>query len=122
MIWFALLSIGLGAGVASGMFGIGGGLLIVPALLLVLSFPPHMAMATSLVALLLPVGASAVYAYWSEGKIDQQHILYGLLIGAGLFIGAYFGARLAISLDAGILRKSFAIFLVFAAVLTWFKA
>ncbi len=121
MIWFLLGGIGVGAGILSGMFGIGGGLLIVPALLWILKFPMHTASATSLVALLLPVGAFAVYEYYTSGRLSQQHIIYGLVIGLGLFVGAFFGARIALSVDQVTLRKGFAVFLAFAAVLTWFK-
>jgi uncharacterized membrane protein YfcA len=116
-----LAAIGLVSGIASGLFGVGGGILIVPALMLLMKFPTHTAMATSLVALLLPVGAWAVCNYYASGKITNQHIIYGLVIGACLFVGAFIGSKIALSLDQATLRKGFAAFLVFAAVLVWFK-
>ena len=123
MTWLLLCGIGIGAGVFAGMFGIGGGLLIVLALLWVMKFPIHVASAMSLVALSIPLGAViAVYQYYVAGKITTQHILYGLMICLGLGIGAFFGARWAISMDQTLLRKGFAVFLVFVAVMTWAKA
>ncbi len=121
MIWAILGLIGVVAGVLSGLFGIGGGLVIVPALLLTMNMPIQTATPVSLVALLMPVGAFAVYTYYQSGRLTNEHILYGLMIGLGLFLGAYLGARFALTLNPMVLRKSFAIFLVFAAVLTWFK-
>ena len=121
MLVLSLMAVGLVSGIASGLFGVGGGILIVPALMLVLKFQTHTAMATSLVALLLPVGAWAVYNYYASGKLTNQHIVYGLIIGACLFVGAFIGSKIALSLDQATLRKGFAAFLVFAAVLVWFK-
>jgi len=122
VIWTILALIGLGAGVLSGLFGIGGGLVIVPALLLILKFDAHTAAATSLVALLMPVGAFAVYEYYNAGKITALHISYGLVIGVALFFGAFLGAKLSLNLDQSTLKKAFAIFLVFAAALVWARA
>ncbi len=123
MMWLTLVLIGVIAGAASGIFGIGGGLLIVPALLWILRFPMHVATATSLAAMMLPIGAwISVYEYYTAGKINVQHLGYGLVICAGMVLGAYFGSRFAITVDQTILRKSFAVFLIFAAILTWFKA
>jgi uncharacterized membrane protein YfcA len=122
MVWLFLLAIGLVAGVTSGTFGIGGGLLIVPALILLMKMPIQTASAVSLVALLLPVGSLAVYEYWHAGKLTSQHIWFGLIIGIGLFIGAFFGARLAVNINEAALKKAFAVFLVFMAALIWWRA
>lgn len=123
MIWIVLALTGLVAGVASSIFGIGGGLLIVPALLWILKFPVPVAAATSLAAMMLPVGAAiSVYEYYTTGKIMAIHIVYGVLICIGMAVGAYFGSRFAVTASPDLLRKAFAVFLVFAAVLTWFKA
>ena len=110
------LGIGLAAGVLSGLFGIGGGIVIVPMLILLAHMAPITATGTSLGALLLPVGALGAYQYYRTGNID---IKVSLLIAAGLFIGAYFGARLAVGLDPVIMRRSFAVFLVLVAVRLW---
>jgi uncharacterized protein len=108
--------IGLGAGVLSGLFGIGGGVVIVPALMLVAAMKPQMATGTSLGALLLPVGALGVYEYYRAGHFNVRA---SLLIAVGLFIGAWFGAKLALSLSPLYLKRAFAIFLVIVAVRMW---
>ena len=86
------LCIGLAAGVLSGMFGIGGGIVIVPALVLLSSFSTKTALGTSLGALLLPVGLLGAYTYWENGNLDVRA---SLLIAVGLTLGVAAGARLA---------------------------
>lgn len=108
--------IGLGAGVLSGLFGIGGGVVIVPALMLLVAMKPAMATGTSLGALLLPVGALGVYEYYRAGHFNMRA---SLLIAIGLFIGAWFGAKLALSLSPVALKRAFAIFLVIVAIRMW---
>ncbi len=116
-VW--LLAVGLGAGVLSGIFGIGGGIVIVPLLVLGLGFPQSRASGISLVALLLPVGALGVWQYYKEGKIGPEHVQGGLLIALGLFVGAYFGARLAVQLPEVMLKRGFAVLLVVVAFRMW---
>jgi hypothetical protein len=108
--------IGLGAGVLSGLFGIGGGIVIVPALIFFAKFQPQMATGTSLGALLLPVGALGAWQYWKAGSLEWRP---SLLIATGLFFGAFIGARIALTLPAPVLRKAFAVFLVLVAVQMW---
>lgn len=123
MIWIILAATGLAAGILAGLFGVGGGLIIVPALVLLLQMPQHSASALSLIALMLPLGpAIAAYQYYQAGKIGSQHFLYGVLIACGLAFGAYIGSRLSLSLDQKTLQRGFAIFLVFAAALIWYRA
>jgi uncharacterized membrane protein YfcA len=112
---------GFVAGILSGLFGIGGGLVIVPALIYLFNLPQHTATGTSLVALLLPVGLLAVYEYYSSGKLTLENIKWGLLIAIGLFLGAFVGARIARYLPEAILRKSFAVILLFGAIKMWFQ-
>ncbi|WP_303682290.1 sulfite exporter TauE/SafE family protein [Pelodictyon luteolum] len=116
-----MLFIGLLAGVLSGMFGIGGGIIIVPALVLILGMTQQTASATSLVALLLPVGILGVLEYYREGRISMDNIWLGLLLAAGLFIGAYFGAKIATHLSGTVLRRAFAVFTGIVALRLWFK-
>lgn len=111
------LGIGLLAGVLSGVFGIGGGVVIVPALILLAGFVPIMATGTSLAALLLPVGALGAYEYYKKGHLNLPAALW---IALGLFIGVWFGARLAQHLSPVQLRRSFAVFLVLVAGRIWF--
>lgn len=114
-----LVLIGLAAGVLAGLFGIGGGVLIVPALIYFAAMPIKTATGTSLGALLLPVGLLGAMAYWKAGHIDVRA---SLIIAAGLFFGALFGARLALTMQSGLLQRAFAIFLVAVAVRMFIKA
>ena len=101
------------------MFGIGGGIVIGPALILLASFAPQTATGTSLGALLLPVGALGAWEYYHRGHVN---IAASLWIALGLFVGAWFGARIALSLSGPQLQKAFAIFLVLMAIRVWTKA
>lgn len=108
--------IGLGAGVLSGLFGIGGGVVIVPALMLAANMSPLAATGTSLGALLLPVGALGAWAYYKSGHLD---IRIALLLAVGLFLGAYGGAKLAMTIPPVYLKRAFAVFLVLVAIRVW---
>lgn len=105
------LSIILGvlAGVFSGFFGIGGAVIIVPALVYLFKFPQHYAQGTALVALLLPVGALAVYKYYQTGNAS---IKIGLLISLGFFIGGFIGASVAQSVPNLLLKRLFGVLLL----------
>jgi uncharacterized protein len=111
--------IGLIGGVLSGLFGIGGGLVIVPALILVAGFPIATAAGTSLAALLLPVGLFGALEYYRAGNVD---IRAAAVIAVGLLIGAYFGARLGTALPPETVQRAFGIFLlIVGARLTLFS-
>ena len=112
------IAIGLAAGVLAGMFGIGGGIVIVPALIILAKMSATSATGTSLGALLLPVGALGAWEYWRHGHVN---IRAAALVALGLFLGAWFGARLAIQLPPAVLRRSFAVFLLVVAVRLWVK-
>jgi len=92
-----VLVIGLLAGILGGFIGVGGGVLIVPALVLLFGFDQHLAVGTSLGALLPPVGILGAYEYYKHGHLN---LTYALLLGAGLLIGGYFGAIYAVKLPA----------------------
>jgi uncharacterized membrane protein YfcA len=108
--------IGAAAGVLSGLFGIGGGVVIVPALLYAARMSQLTATGTSLGALLLPVGALGAWEYYRTGNLDVRA---ALMIAVGLFFGAFFGAKLAHVLTAIQLKRAFAVFLVLVAVRVW---
>lgn len=114
--YLTYLSIGLIAGVCSGLFGVGGGAIIIPALVLILGIPQQEANATSLVALLLPVGILALWKYYKSGFLNSTHFKGGLFIALGLLFGALVGALFATKMDPIILRKSFAVFLIVIAI------
>jgi len=113
------IAIGLAAGVLAGLFGIGGGVVIGPALILLAKYPPQLATGTSLGALLLPVGALGAWEYYRRGNLN---ITTSLWIAVGLLFGAWVGAKLAQSLSGPQLQKAFAIFLVLIAIRVWVKA
>lgn len=116
MLW-ALL-IGLFAGVGSGLFGIGGGIIIVPALILCYGMTQQTAQGTSLVALLMPVGILGVMNYYQKGMID---LTKGGLIAMGVLAGAYFGSKIAVGVDPVVMRRMFAGFLVVVAAYIFFR-
>jgi len=113
------LAIGLVAGVLSGLFGIGGGVVIVPALVLLGGMKPETATGTSLAALLLPVGALGAWHYHQHGFVQ---IRVALWIALGLTLGAWLGSHLAVKLPAPDLQRAFALFLVVVAVHLWLSA
>ena len=106
-------AIGLLAGVLSGLFGIGGGIVIVPLLVLLIGFTTTQAAGTSLAALLLPVGALGAYEYWRAGQID---IRVAAVLAVGLLLGAYLGARLGISLPVELVQRAFGVLLVVVGI------
>lgn len=109
MDWGILVLIGLSAGVCSGIFGIGGGVLIVPALVFLLHFSMQRAIGTSLAVLLPPVGAAAVYAYYRAGNIDWWA---ALVLALTVLVGAWVGARVANQMSEHLLRVVFGVFLL----------
>lgn len=114
-----LLVLGLAAGVLSGLFGIGGGVVIVITLVLIGRMPILQATGTSLGALLLPVGLLGALEYYRRGLLDVRA---SALIALGLFLGAWFGAKLAIGTPPATLQRLFSIFLVVLAVRMWIGA
>ncbi|HMB05626.1 MAG TPA: sulfite exporter TauE/SafE family protein [Isosphaeraceae bacterium] len=118
--WQAVASalvLGLVAGVLSGMFGIGGGLVIVPTLVIVYHEEIKTATGTSLFALMWPVGLLGVIEYWRRGELRP---VAGLWIAVGLFFGAYFGAKITGAISPATMRRIYGIFLL--VVGTYFLA
>ena len=113
------LAIGLVAGVLSGLFGIGGGVVIVPALIVVAQMKPETATGTSLAALLLPVGLLGAWHYHRHGFVE---VVPAAWIACGLVLGAWLGAYLALRLSLQDLQKAFAVFLVLVAGHLWLSA
>lgn len=108
-----LLLIGLAAGTLSGMVGIGGGIVIVPALVYFIGFSQKMSQGTSLAILLLPIGLLGVIQFYKQGYID---IRVALIISLAFFFGSYFGSRIALSLPQETVKKIFAGFMILIAV------
>jgi uncharacterized membrane protein YfcA len=107
-----LLGIGLAAGILSGMVGVGGGLIIVPALVFFMGFTQHQAQGTSLGLLLLPVGILAVMNYYNKGNIDIKVVL---IMSIAFVLGGWIGSKIALSISQEALKKIFAIFLFYVA-------
>jgi len=111
--FLALIAIGLLAGLMAGMFGIGGGNIIVPFLVLFLHYPPKRAIATSLAALLPPIGLPGVIYYYRAGTLD---IRIAALLATGLLLGTVFGARINIKLPGARVKLLYGLFLIFVAI------
>ena len=108
-----LLLIGLAAGVLSGLVGVGGGIIVVPALVFALGFSQQQAQGTSLGLLLLPIGIFAVINYYKQGYIDIRVVL---IMSVAFILGAYLGSKFALSLPEDKVKKIFAIILFWAGI------
>jgi uncharacterized membrane protein YfcA len=108
-----LLLVGLAAGMLSGLVGVGGGIIIVPALVFLLGFSQKMAQGTSLGLLLLPVGILGAIQYYKQGYIDFK--IVGIISLAFIF-GSYFGSRIALVLSQETVKKIFACLMILIAV------
>ena len=111
-LWL-FLALGMFAGIIAGMFGKGGGLIIVPILISFFDYQPKAATATSLAALQLPVGLPSVLVYAQQGYLN---FLWAGLMALGILIGAFFGSKLALKLPSEIFKKVYAVFLLGVAV------
>jgi uncharacterized protein len=107
-----LIIVGLLAGILSGLVGLGGGVIIVPALVFLLGFSQHQATGTSLGILLLPAGIFAVMNYYKKGFIDIKVVL---LIFVGFLLGGWVGSKISLSVNETTLKKIFAIALLLIA-------
>lgn len=105
--------IGATAGVLSGLFGIGGGIIIVPALVLIIGLTQQEAQGTSLILLTAPLGLLAALTYYQSGNADLR---LAALLGVGFFFGAFLGAKIATSLPNEVLQKLFGIALLLIAI------
>ncbi|MFL5773042.1 MAG: sulfite exporter TauE/SafE family protein [Flavisolibacter sp.] len=107
-----LIIIGLAAGMLSGLVGVGGGIIVVPALVYFLGFSQHQAQGTSLGLLLLPVGILAVINYYNRGYIDIRVI--GIMAIA-FVLGGWFGSKMAVSIPEITVKRIFAVLLFYTA-------
>jgi len=115
---FTVLLLGLCVGVLVGMLGIGGGVVLVPALVYLLHMDQHLAQGTSLFILLPPLGLGALRQYWKQGQVDLRA---GILCAFGILAGGYLGGWIAVPLASHQLKGLFGWFLMLAAVLLWIK-
>ncbi|MFC1617033.1 TSUP family transporter [Candidatus Margulisiibacteriota bacterium] len=112
-----LLAIGLSAGILSGLIGIGGGVIILPAFILLFGLNQHQAQGTTLALLVPPIGFLAAYTYFKQGYVDLKLAAFVCL---GFFIGGLIGAKLAVNIPAPILKKLFASALFLIAIKLFF--
>jgi uncharacterized protein len=113
-----ILLLGLGVGVLVGLMGIGGGAVLVPAIVYLLDMDQHLAQGTSLFILLPPIGLGALREYWKQGQVDLRA---GILCALGIFLGTYGGSLVALPMASRNLRGLFGCFLVLSAILLWRK-
>lgn len=107
-----LVIIGIAAGILGGLVGVGGGIVIVPALIYFLSFSQKEAQGTSLGILLLPIGILGVWQYYKAGYVDMRIVW---LVAAGFVAGSYFGSKIALALPQETVKKIFAILMIAVA-------
>lgn len=104
----AIFGAACGVGVLGGLFGVGGGIILIPVLVLLFHFEQHQAQGTSLVALVPPTGLLAFVEYWRAGDVDWT---VGLLLMPGVFLGGILGGKLAQKIPPRRMRRAFAAFL-----------
>lgn len=110
--------IGAAAGLLGGVLGLGGAIIIIPALVMLLGYSQQMAQGTALIMMVLPVGALAAFQYYQKGFVDVKA---ALILAAFFFVGGYFGAKFATAIPQDILKKAFAVLLVGIAIKMWFQ-
>lgn len=110
---FYCLLLGLVAGTLSGLIGIGGGIIILPALVLLFGLSQHQAQGTTLALLIPPIGILAAWTYYRQGYVDVKIALF---VAVGFFLGGLIGARLATSMSNVVLEKIFGISLLLIGI------
>lgn len=108
-----LLMTGVCAGFIGGLAGVGGGIVIVPFLMIFLGMSQHQAQGTSMGTLMLPVAAMAAYNYYEAGYINWKFVIF---LALSFLVGGYLGSKLAITLDQKLLKRVFATILVVSAI------
>lgn len=113
-----IIVIGVITGVTAGMLGIGGAIIMIPALVFFLGFSQQMAQGTSLAVMLPPIGIIATYNYWKAGQVDWK---VALILAITFIIGSFFGSKLALTIPQAALKKIFGILLLLVAarMLLW---
>lgn len=112
-VLLSLIVIGIITGVAAGMLGIGGAIIMVPALVFIMGLTQHQAQGTSLAVMLPPIGIIAAYNYYKAGEVNLK---FALILAAAFIIGSFFGSKLALNIPQHILKKIFAILLLLVSL------
>ncbi len=118
-IMLTLVLIGVLAGIFSGFMGVGGGVVMIPLMILLLGYDQHEAQGTSLAVLAVPVTFIAAYTYHKAGHVIDWK--YALIMAVCFVVGGWLGSKLAVRLDQALLKKIFAFVLVIAAVKLFFS-
>ncbi|NOQ73676.1 MAG: TSUP family transporter [Crocinitomix sp.] len=113
---FLLVLIGLFAGAMSGFVGIGGGVIMVPALIYVMGLSQMEAQGTSLILMLPPIGIMAVMNYHKAGHLNNTLVVYGIVIAIAFIVGGYFGSKWAIRLSESVVKLVFGILMLYISV------
>jgi uncharacterized membrane protein YfcA len=117
MNFLVLAAIGVFAGITSGLFGVGGGVLFVPLLIIVKKFEPSLAIGTS-IAVIIPTACAAAWRHSLSGMVDWKTVL---ILAVFAITGAWFGAELSLKLNAALLRRLFAVFLFVMSFKLYFQ-
>src|ERR1700733_2545040 len=116
MHWAFVVALGFAVGILVGVMGIGGGIIVVPALGHLFGMDQHLAQGTSLLIILPPLGLGALSVYWKKREVDLRA---GIICALGMSAGGYIGGRIAVGMNSARLGSAFGLFLMFAAILLW---
>ena len=122
-VYITLIIVGLAAGILSGMVGVGGGIILVPAMVFFFQYTQHQAQGTSLGVLAFPVTILAFISYYNDCRSSGTPIEFKVigLIAAGFLVGSFFGSKIAVRIDQETMKKIFAVILFYTAfkMLNW---
>jgi uncharacterized membrane protein YfcA len=107
-----LIVIGVVTGITAGMLGIGGAIIMIPALVFFLGFSQQMAQGTSLAVMLPPIGIIAAYNYYKAGQVNLK---FAMIVAVAFIVGSYFGSKLALNIPQPLLKKIFGVLLLLVA-------
>jgi len=113
MQWILYVLVGLGAGIAGGFFGIGGGIIMIPAFLFLFGLTQHQAQGTSLAVMIPPIGLLAALRYYKSGNVNISIAIFACI---GFFFGGYIGAVLANHIPALIMKKGFGVLMMIVSL------
>lgn len=108
-----LIIVGILSGMLAGVFGVGGAIIVIPALVFILGFSQHDAQGTSLAFMLPPVGILATWNYWKEGHVNWK---IALILSLTFVVGSYLGSRFSINMSDKLLRRLFGILMILVAI------
>lgn len=108
-----LMIIGILSGFLAGVFGVGGAIIVIPALVFILGLSQHDAQGTSLAFMLPPVGILATWNYWKAGHVNWK---FALILSLTFVVGAYLGSQLSVNISDKLLRRIFGVLLIIIAL------